>query len=224
MDQLRRLHNESKRKMIHKWVRPGSYVLDCGCGRGGDLHKWKSAKIDRVVGVDPDQESLQEAQSRALSCNSKMIFVHGDIGTAVPWGPFDVVCYNFSVHYIFESPILFQNSIEAIGQCLRPGGLFIGITPEKTLIKSILNLESKFEDILGNKVEMSRDEKTLLVRVADGPFYAEGPRAEPVLDGQTFVNAVVDQGFKLIAWEPMLEAPNGLVSDMYAKFVFTKIR
>jgi SAM-dependent methyltransferase len=221
MDSLRKLHNSSKRKLITQWIRPGSLVLDCGCGRGGDIHKWKLIQGVKVIGVDPDEESLAEAQTRTIEANFGMWFLPpGDVTTALSWGPYDVVCYNFSLHYIFENMDTYTKSVWAINQCLSPNGLLIGITPDKNRILPLLNSESKFEDGLGNKIELKGDK--LLVNLVGGPFYAEGGREEPLLDPDMFIQSMIQSGMKLIKWGPMISHPNGLISDIYSQFVFVK--
>lgn len=221
MEALRRLHNNCKRNLIQTCVKPGSIVLDCGCGRGGDIHKWKSVRDLKVIGVDPDEESLAEAQTRTIEANFGMWFLPaGDISTALSWGPYDVVCYNFSLHYIFETLDTYTRSVWAITQALNPGGLLIGITPDKKNILSVLNSKTKFEDKLGNKIEMKGD--NLLVNLVGGPFYAEGGREEPLLDPDMFIQSMAQSGLKLLMWRPMLDEPNGLISDIYSQFVFVK--
>lgn len=221
MDQLRKLHNTCKRKLILNWVKSGQHVLDCGCGRGGDIHKWNQVNNLRVTAIDPDEDSLKEAISRATECGYGIWFLPpGDISGALSWGPYDVVCYNFSLHYIFESMDTYTKSIWAISQAVKPGGYLIGITPDNTRLQSILNSSSKFVDRLGNSLEVKDDK--LLVHLTDGPYYAQGPKEEPLLDKKLFVNSMLANGFKQVLWEPMLKTPNGLVSDIYSQFVFVK--
>lgn len=129
MDALRKLHNGSKRDLITKWVKPGSHVLDCGCGRGGDWWKWKAVRA-KIYAIDPDEESLIEAENRALEMNLGVWFLgKGTIIQAAFAGPFDVVCYNFSLHYIFEDLKTFEDSIKALACAVKPGVVLIGITP-----------------------------------------------------------------------------------------------
>lgn len=221
MEHLRKLHNSCKRQLITRWVRPGSVVLDCGCGRGGDIHKWKLVRDVKVIGVDPDEESLAEAQTRAVESTFGMWFLPpGDITSAISWGPYDVVCYNFSLHYICENMDTYTKSVWAISQCLKPHGLLIGIVPDKRNVLRVLNSKSKFEDGLGNKIELKGDR--LLVNLVGGPFYAEGGREEPLLDPDMFIQSMIQSGFRMIKWGPMLKHPNGLISDIYSEFVFVK--
>jgi SAM-dependent methyltransferase len=219
---IRKTHNNYKRQLINKWVRPNSYVLDCGCGRGGDWWKWKAAGV-RVAAIDPDHESLDEAEKRAAEMGLDVWFLgQGDIRQAAFAGPFDMVCYNFSLHYIFENEKTLEESLKAIKVALKPGGLLIGITPEKDRAVCMANEYGRFRDKLGNQFEIKGDK--LDVRLSDGPFYASGAKEEPLLDGRVLIERLKDLGFDRLVWEPMVPRPSGLISDLYTKFVFVNGR
>lgn len=221
MDQLRKLHNDCKRQLILKWVRPRDLVLDCGCGRGGDWWKWRAAKA-RVAAIDPDAESLKIAENRAREMDLNVWFLgQGDIRQAAFAGPFDVVCYNFSLQYIVDS---WDLSIKAIGSALKVGGLLIGIVPDKGRALGISDERGSFNDPLGNEFHIFQGQRRILVNIVDGPFYAEGGRDEPLLDPAELIPALEGVGLELVIWEPMIPRPNGLISDLYSKFVFHKIR
>jgi SAM-dependent methyltransferase len=220
MEALRRLHNDCKRQHIHKWVQRGESVLDCGCGRGGDWHKWKAVGA-HVFAIDPDEESLTEAENRAIEMQFGVFFLgKGTIIQAAFAGPFDVVCYNFSIHYIMDD---FENSIKAIDCAVKPGGYLIGITPDKNRAELISDSNGHYIDRLGNTFDIYQGGRRLLVKLTDGPFYADGPKDEPLLDSTLLTESLRDVGFELVSWEPMLDQPNGLISDLYSKFVFRKL-
>lgn len=223
MDELRKLHNNCKRELITKWVPPGSTVLDCGCGRGGDLWKWKAVRA-KIYAIDPDRESLAEAESRAREGRLAVCFLgQGDIRQAAFAGPFDVVCYNFSIHYIFESKETLDISIKALALAVKPGGFLIGITPELARAEMMVDQFGHFRDQFGNEIALLQGNRRLMVRLVDGPFYADGGREEPTLDASVLRSRLTAVGFECLHWEPMLTRPNGLVSDLYSKFVFKKI-
>jgi len=217
MEQLRKLHNKCKRDLISKWVPAHSRVLDCGCGRGGDLQKWNAVKA-RVDAIDPDASSIQEAQKRAKQMGLDVRFLGvGDIRQAVkvmkePW---DVICYNFSLQYIFSD---FNESILGISRALKPGGLLIGIAPEKFRIETMCHPSGIFKDSLGNIIENFSDHAR--VKLVDGPFYGGEFKTEPVMDGEFLILELLKLKITLISWEPMILNPTGMISDMYTKFVF----
>jgi SAM-dependent methyltransferase len=223
MDALRKLHNNCKRELINTWVQWGETVLDCGCGRGGDWHKWKAVGA-RVFAIDPDEESLREAEQRAHEMNIGVWFLgQGSIIQAAFAGPYDVVCYNFSLHYIFEDLETYANSIKALALAVKPGGHLIGIVPDKKRATRMSDKYGHFKDKLGNEFAVVQGGRKLIVRLVGGPFYADGGREEPSLDPDVFIADIEEVGFKKILWEPMLPSPSGLISDLYSKFVFKKL-
>lgn len=218
---IRKTHNNYKRQLINKWIAPNSYVLDCGCGRGGDWWKWKAVGV-RLAAIDPDHDSLDEAEKRAKEMGLDVWFLgQGDIRHAAFAGPFDVVCYNFSIHYIFENESVLEHSLRAIKVALKPGGLLIGITPEIDRAVCMANSSGFFKDQFGNQFQIKEDR--LSVRLTDGPFYANGPKEEPLLDGPVLIQRLKALGFEKRVWEPMVPRPSGLISDLYTKFVFVNV-
>ena len=223
MADLRKVHNNYKRQLINQWVKNDMYVLDCGCGRGGDWWKWQAARV-RLAAIDPDHDSLDEAERRASEMGLNVWFLgQGDIRHAAFAGPFDVVCYNFSLHYIFENELVLAHSLKAIKVAIKPGGILIGITPEKARAESMANEHGRFRDKLGNEFEIKGEDR-LSVRLSDGPFYADGAKEEPLLDAPTLIQKLKDLGFERRVWEPMVPRPTGLISDLYTKFVFVNTR
>jgi len=223
-EHMRKMHNDAKRQLIQRWVLPGTKVLDCGCGRGGDWHKWKAARV-HVFAIDPDEESLREAEQRAHDIQFGVWFLGtGSIIQAAFAGPYDAICYNFSLQYICEDPATYRASLKAIACSLNPNGLLLGVVPEKARAEALVDKYGHFKDPLGNEFALLQGGRRLNVRLVDGPFYADGGREEPVLDSTVLVKDLMVLGFELVMWEPMLPQPTGLISDLYSKFVFRKNR
>lgn len=231
MEQLRKTHNGAKREFIKSVVYPKDRVLDVGCGRGGDLLKWKSAKV-LLTAVDPDQESIIEAQSRlegmrakdGVSSTSAWSISLGDICSAPP-GPYDVICYNFSLQYIFANQQLLSSSLDAIRERLDVGGLLIGTIPDSD---NIMQLPLKWVDSLDNSIERGPSigkglvGEMILVKLSDGPYYKYGAIPEPLAHKQILIEELAHRNFTLIQWTPMLPNKTGLISDIYSQFIFRK--
>eukprot|EP00906_Rhabdomonas_costata_P010660 RCo014998 len=113
---VRKFNNWVKAVLVAETVRQGDDVLDLCCGRGGDLGKWKRARIRSLVGVDISPQAIAVATQRyEQSCRSTYAgaFLCGDTfdGTLAqrladflpPSGTFSVVSCQFAVHYAFRS-------------------------------------------------------------------------------------------------------------------------
>ena len=223
-EHMRKMHNDAKRQLIQRWILPGTKVLDCGCGRGGEWHKWKAARV-HVFAIDPDEESMREAEQRAHDIQFGVWFLGtGSIIQAAFAGPYDAICYNFSLQYICEDPATYRASLKAIACSLNPNGLLLGVVPEKARAEALVDQYGHFKDPLGNEFALIQGGRRLNVRLVDGPFYADGGREEPVLDASVLVADLMVLGLDLVLWEPMLNQPTGLISDLYSKFVFRKSR
>jgi len=59
-----------------------------------------------------------------------------------------------------------------------------------------------------------------IVRLADGPYYANGPVPEPLCYKQFLFQV---EGLELESWEKMVPEHTGLISDIYSKFIFRRI-
>lgn len=119
-------------------------VLDLGCGKGGDLLKWRKGRISRLVCADIADISMKQCQQRYedMKCrrDNEYIFsaefITADCSKELlvekfhdPEMYFDICSCQFACHYSFES--LEQADMMLRNACgrLNPGGYFIGTTP-----------------------------------------------------------------------------------------------
>ena len=119
------------------------YVLDLGVGRGGDMHKWHKANIQKVVGIDISREYIEEAIRRYKQCKYLWVRDYKFYYTSPEqmFSPFlnkrgiecnatfDIVSCMFAFHYFFQDEYSLHWIMKQIADVLVPGGYFIGTCP-----------------------------------------------------------------------------------------------
>lgn len=226
METVRRLHNNAKRELIQGVLSSGTYesVLDVGCGRGGDIQKWLRFQV-RLDMCDPNTHLLAEARRRATGMNVQdaVRFFGGDI-MKCPNVKYDVMCYNFSLQYIFRTPKLFFDTIKNIKMRLNPGGKLIGCIPDSERI--IMLGSSVFRDEFDNTIAL--DERAgcgkfgevIHVYLTDTPYYSRGSIPEPIAYKDLLITYLADIGITLETWEPLVPVNSPKISQLYSKFIF----
>lgn len=100
-------------------LRPGSNVLDVGCGSGVSAWVLNARFACRVLGVDLSPRMVAFGRSRLASRDIQLIVGDGEQLTALTRGAlFDYVLYNASI-FIFPEVARTLSSARA---CLQPGG------------------------------------------------------------------------------------------------------
>lgn len=221
MEDIRKTHNLFKREIIETITtgRDNPTVLDVGCGFGGDLQKWKHAGVRHLSMCDPSPVALEEAKRRAEGLKMRVNFYEGDIRGCPKNRMYDIICYNFSLHYIFSSEKLFYESIKEIKKRMKPGGTLAGIIPDSETVI----MRTPYQDALGNFFIMKATPQggfgeKLFVNLVDTPYYEDGAKSEPVAYKDRLVTALETHGFHLIHWQPLCGHE---VTQMYSKFIFT---
>lgn len=166
---------------------------------------------------EPSNEALEEAKLRAKNMKMRVNFYHGDIHVC-PNRKYDIVCYNFALHYIFQSRELFTSTLHEIKKRMKIGGIFMGILPdsEKIIFKT------PYLDESGNFFKMKETSsgnfgEKLFVHLIDTPYYAEGPKSEPIAHKDLLITHLETMGFSLMSWEGLKGNP---ISELYSKFIF----
>lgn len=222
---LRKYHNELKRHFIADVVKEGQLILDAGCGCGGDLLKWSRHNVV-VYGCDPNAESIKEAKRRVKSTKLKteVHFFNGDI-SSTPVQDYDIICYNFSIHYVFASEELFMKTLKNIKDRSKIGTKVIGVVPDSNeiLLAPIFKRDQNGNEFTKGKLDGNFGNLVKFC-IAGSPYYKNGPITEPVCYKDLLVTYMERQGFELELWTPFVSFPTGLISDLYAKFIFTRIK
>nr|XP_011735003.2 mRNA cap guanine-N7 methyltransferase [Macaca nemestrina] len=140
-------------------------VLDLGCGKGGDLLKWKKGRINKLVCTDIADVSIKQCQQRYEDMKNRRDseyifsaeFITADCSKELliekfrdPQMCFDICSCQFVCHYSFESyeqaDMMLRNACER----LSPGGYFIGTTPNS--FELIRRLEASETESFGNEI------------------------------------------------------------------------
>ena len=178
---MRNYHNFIKRSMIERVSSDISKtnlklsVLDIGCGRGGDIHKYYDNKnITNLTGLDKSNDCIKiskERFSKKQNQNLKAEFYQADckfllddvsaydnksdfvkMNKLLNKENFDIISMQFCIHYFFDSEQSLDNIIENIDKNLKNKGYFIGTSMNRERVINILNGKNIKEATQGNQV------------------------------------------------------------------------
>ncbi len=95
-------------QIIASWIKPGSRVLDLGCGRGDLMQHLNTDKNVKAVGIELDEEKAMECIAKGLSV------VQGDINTEIrdyPDGHFDYVVLSQTLQQVYHPGALVREML-----------------------------------------------------------------------------------------------------------------
>jgi len=95
-------------QIIASWIRPGSKVLDLGCGEGNLLKYLKEHKGIRGVGVERDERKVSTCVAKGLSV------VHGDINSEIqgyPDNSFDYIIVSQTLQQVYEPATVLKEAL-----------------------------------------------------------------------------------------------------------------
>lgn len=142
------------------------HILDLACGTGDvGLSLLKSAKVKKVIGLDPAQNMLQFAQTKidTQKLHERMELIHAN-GMDIPLSAnhFDAATLSFGIRN-YPDP---QKGLEELHRILKPGGKAIILefgVPTNFLVKSIyLFYFRKLLPFVGNTLSGHKDAYTYL--------------------------------------------------------------
>ncbi len=129
--------------LVRTSLRPSARVLDLGCGRGG-LVEQLDHPLAQIVGVDPDWQSLREHRlplPRVAAHSEALPLADGCV---------DVAFASWLLEHLARPSFTFAQ----LARVLRPGGVFVFITPNRRHPLSALNgLLGRFNRLQGALVE-----------------------------------------------------------------------
>lgn len=226
-ERMRKYHNKIKEYLYNKYTKDCEYLLELCSGKGGDMHKWLYNNIGNVVGYDISDKNIGECRRRILSSqtnqNSSYNFYQMDLcqneGSTIiqsnnPDG-FDNICCHFGVHYFFNSQNSFGNLIRILKTSLHDNGHFIVTFMDNSALNELYNncgvdngvvyKEKNDQIVYYMKRDMKYDSQNsfgngLRIILNGNNILTEGSN-EYIIDYSQFVNAMNENGFKLIESE-----------------------
>lgn len=142
VNNMRTFHNNVKMFLLRKYVFKCNckYLLDIGSGRGGDIFKYDRCNINTVIGLDIDNDYINEAYSRMskskfkgyrnylfllINQNETSIFhkLHSFYNIKYYY---KIISCQFALHYFFQNTSKLQNLCLDINNLLDYNGFFIG--------------------------------------------------------------------------------------------------
>ena len=135
-----RVHNWVKAMLIEKLCSPDDTIIDIGCGRGGDVKKYKHSKIQHIIGIDLSDKSLLEMKKRCEKESLTCELICADACSVCLPTNVDGIVANFSLHYFFNGR---ENIIiPKIYNSLKYEGYFWGIVSNPKILTNKSDLFS----------------------------------------------------------------------------------
>ncbi|KAK9888580.1 hypothetical protein WA026_000819 [Henosepilachna vigintioctopunctata] len=229
---LRNFHNWIKSMLINEYLSKIKLkkkynaplrVLDIGCGKGGDLLKWKKANITHLICSDIAAVSLEQCKNRYSDMKERSArdrnggnlytieYISADCSRvrlrekySDPSVKLDIVSCQFAFHYSFESLPQAECMLRNVGECLQAGGYFIGTIPDANDLVARAKRENS--NTYGNdvyKVLLDFDVNKPPLFGAKYNFYLDGVVDCPefLVHFPTFIKLAKKYGLKLVKKE-----------------------
>jgi mRNA (guanine-N7-)-methyltransferase len=119
-----KVHNWIKSLLINRFCSYDSTIIDIGCGRGGDVKKYKKSNVKLIVGIDLSDKSLVQMENRYKKESILFQLKCADACAVEFPSDVDAVVANFSFHYFFDGRE--SELINKIYKSLKKRGLFLG--------------------------------------------------------------------------------------------------
>ncbi|KAG8082733.1 hypothetical protein GUJ93_ZPchr0014g46558 [Zizania palustris] len=138
-----RLYEFAKTALIKIFAFPYATVCDLYCDGGVDTDKWADAQIGHYIGIDASASGVNDA--RELWGSKRKPFTAEFFELDPSADDFeahlqekgikaDIVCCMQNLQLCFESEEHAQKLLNNVSSILKPGGYFLGITPDSSTI------------------------------------------------------------------------------------------
>ena len=139
--------NAVKRLMIERYAGRCRLLVDLGCGRGGDINKWREASVCRVIALDLSSAQLDEARRRErqdpsrnrtdvswIHASMTQPDLHAVLRPLLAHERADAIACQFAVQYAFDREETISRVLGVVSETLQEGGVFFGVAPDADAI------------------------------------------------------------------------------------------
>lgn len=254
---MRKLHGRIKRSLIQNSViqltlrkRTKSKdisIFDVSVGRFGDMHNYYFSGVRNIVGIDPDEESIREANKRYQLSKKNYHDLSAELLKETITNEtlsieklqtdkqFDIIVCNFTLHYFFQKQSMLVNAINNISGKLKKGGYFIGTTivmEDLTFDKN--DIHFKKGETYNSDLPFGRSYEFKLIDNNDSGNYfnLDASNTEYRVDLDVFIKLCSKYKLKVISIRSFdkiqgnrkyFSKSEKQVSSLYKTFVFVKI-
>ena len=220
---IKLFHILIKKQMFFEHAYNINNLLEIGAGRLTDMSSWNNANIKNVVAIEPSKESIQHARNRMnkygyssgtiqlINGKGDEIWKHNDNYKIVYKYKYDVVSFQFCIHYMFNNLQIVLNNIKDVIKpktrilitCMN-GNKINKELQYKKIIEIRNNNEPIFAVIPKYKVKPTIDNNSdILVYIKGGYGVASGS-IEPIIDIKKMIDIFLHNKYKLIQFKPFL--------------------
>ena len=217
MEALKNYSRQVKANLIRQYCQ-GKTIIDFGSGRLGPLHQFEKVGIESLLGIEPNQDHIQDAKSRLsrkpadfqsrfqfLACGMQdtreILLYFGEHGLYKK----QIALSFFSLTFMFQSRSLFDSFLVTLDKTVcRNGGMFIGTVFDGDAVSKFLESEGGQIKTTDFQLERKQDEgakgdevfgKEIFIDMKDTIVDAQ---KEYLVDFETLVKGVENIGFKLV--------------------------
>jgi mRNA (guanine-N7-)-methyltransferase len=154
-------HNNVKLSLYEMFTKQGDHLIDIGCGKGGDLHKWERRRLRSVLAVDISGPYISEAKRRhseKRAMRTHVTFLQTDAfseAASIDDGStYDAMSCMFCLHYAACDEASIHRAFKNASTLLKTGGVFFGVCADGDVIEKGGNVAN---DIVHITLDNSND-------------------------------------------------------------------
>ena len=232
---LRIFNNWIKSCLIMKFIVRDAFILDLGCGKGGDLRKFNNHGIKYYLGLDIAEQSVKDNIGRYKEMkkpfDAKFIAIDcfSYNWSKLTTEQFDLVSSQFCFHYAFESMAKVKNTLYNVSNTLKSGGYWVATIPNEDVIINRLQNAVQQDNgrVFGNdvySVRVNEEWKSVYGRqyyfslqdaVDDCPEY--------IVPWGAFVQLFTEAGFELVLKKSFDKMYQDGVKDPQSRELFMRM-